>query len=95
MKWMTWENVGMDRMGCAWLIRRFIDPKAEFIFVTEGTSASQLPKGTEPFDIPGVKLSHHGGHCSFYAVLDAHKLRDDPVLRRIARILTRQTRYRR
>jgi len=87
MKWMTWENVGVDRIGCAWLIRRFVDPKAEFVFVAEGKTGAQLPKGAEPFDIPGVKLSHHGGHCSFHAILEEHKLKNDPVLRRIARII--------
>ena len=87
MKWTTWENVGVDRMGCAWLIRRFVDPKAEFLFVAEGKTGRQLPRGAEPFDIPGVKLSHHGGHCSFRAILDEHKLDGDPVLGRIARII--------
>ena len=87
MKWMTWENVGVDRMGCAWLIRRFIDPKAEFVFVAEGKARAQLPKDAEPFDIPGVKLSHHGGHCSFHAILEEHGLKNDPALRRIARII--------
>jgi hypothetical protein len=84
MKFVTWQNVGVDRMACAWAIRRFIDPKAEFLFVPEGQTA--LPKGAEPFDIPGVKLSHHGGHCSFYAVIREHKLKDS-VLRRIARMI--------
>jgi hypothetical protein len=83
-KWVTWQNVGIDRMGCAWLIRRFIDKNPEFIFIPEGSTA--LPKGAEPFDIPGVRLSHHGGHCSFHAFLREYKL-DDPVLRRIARII--------
>ena len=84
MKWVTWANVGVDRIGCAWLIRRSVDPKAEFAFIAEGSKA--IPKGSEPFDIPGVRLSHHGGHCSFYAVVREHKL-TDPVLRRIARIV--------
>ena len=84
MKWVTWENVGGDRMGCAWLIRRFIDPKAKFYFVPANTKT--LPKGAEPFDIPGVKLSHHRGHCSFHAFLREHKL-DDPILARIARMI--------
>jgi hypothetical protein len=84
MKWVTWENVGVDRIGCAWLIRRFIDAKAKFLFVPANTQV--LPKGAEPFDIPGVRLSHHGGHCSFHAILREYKL-DDPVLARIARII--------
>src|SRR5438105_13956081 len=84
MKWVTWQNVGVDRMACAWLIRRQIDPKAEFVFIPAGQS--ETPKGTTPFDIPGAKLSHHHGHCSFHTLLDEYRL-DDPVLRRIARIV--------
>lgn len=86
MKWVTWQNVGVDRMGCAWLIRKFVDADAKFLFAPEGTTAAALPKGAEPFDIPGVKLSHHGGHCSFQAVLHEYKLRD-PVLERVGRII--------
>lgn len=84
MKWVTWQNVGVDRMGCAWLIRKSIDPKAEFAFIPEGTK--EIPKGAEPFDIPGVRLSHHGGHCSFFAVVKEYKI-GDPILKRIARII--------
>lgn len=83
MKWVTWENVGVDRMGCAWLIRKHIDPKAEFSFIKQGEA---IPEGAEAFDIPGVKLSHHGGHCSFYSVLKEYKI-EDPILHRIARII--------
>jgi hypothetical protein len=84
MKWVTWANVGVDRMACAWLIRKLIDPKAEFVFVPEGQT--ELPKRAEPFDIPGVRLSHHRGHCSFYVFLKHYKLKD-PVLARMARIV--------
>ena len=84
MKWLTWKNVGVDRIGCAWLIRRSIDPKAHFAFIDSGTQ--ELPKGAEPFDIPGVRLSHHDGHCSFHALLREYRL-DDPILHRIAQII--------
>lgn len=84
MRWVTWENVGIDRIGCAWLIRRFIDPEAEFEFVPYGATA--LPVGPEPFDIPGVRLSHRRGHSTFHTILDAYNL-TDPILRRIARIV--------
>jgi len=83
MKWVTWENVGVDRIGCAWLIRKQIDPKARFVFIPKG---SAVPKGAEPFDIPGVHLSHHDGHCSFHTILRQYNL-TDPVLQRIARII--------
>lgn len=84
MKWATWQNVGVDRMACTWLIRRWIDPKAEFIFIPVGTKP--LPQNAEPFDIPGVKYSHHRGHCTFYTFLKKYKLKD-PVLEHIARIV--------
>jgi hypothetical protein len=84
VRWVTWENVGVDRIGCAWLIRRFVDPVAEFLFVPR--DQSPLPPDAEPFDIPGVRLSHHQGHGSFHAVLDAYDL-TDPILRRIARMI--------
>jgi hypothetical protein len=71
-------------MACAWLIRTRIDPDAQFLFISEGSA--DLPPDAEPFDIPGVRLSHHGGHCSVYAVVEAYALRD-PVLARIARIV--------
>jgi hypothetical protein len=83
MKWVTWENVGVDRIGCAWLIRRWVDPQAEFAFIPR---ASKLPEDAEPFDVPSVRYSHHGGHCSFHAIVQYHKL-DDPVLERIARMI--------
>lgn len=81
MKWVTWQNVGIDRMACAWLIRCSIDLRARFVFVPEGSLP--LPKGVEPFDIPGTRLSHRQGHCTFHTMLRRHKLKD-PVLRRIA-----------
>jgi hypothetical protein len=84
MQWVTWEGVGIDRMGCAWLIRQLIDSDARFVFIPEGTR--ELPVDAEPFDIPGARLSHHGGHCSFHAILAAYDLHD-PVLDRIARII--------
>lgn len=84
MQWVTWEGVGIDRMGCAWLIRRQIDANARFLFIPEGSG--DLPSDAEPFDIPGVRFSHHHGHCSFHALLAAYELHD-PVLERIARMI--------
>ena len=84
MKWVTWKNIGVDRMACAWLILRHIDPQAEFSFVPMGEKP--LPENGEPFDIPGERYSHHGGHCTFYAFLKEHKL-DDPILTRIAQMV--------
>ena len=84
MKWVTWQDVGVDRMGCAWLIKRFIDPAADFLFVAPG--ASTLPEGAEPFDIPGTRLSHRRGHSSFHTIVQAHGL-EDPLLDRLARMV--------
>src|SRR5438034_9480516 len=82
MKWVTWEQVGVDRMACAWLITKYLDPEAEFLFVPAGQKP--LQEAAEPFDIPGVRLSHHRGHCTFYTMLREYELRDR-VLQRIAR----------
>lgn len=84
MNWTTWENVGVDRIGCAWLIQRFIDPNAQFSFMPNGQTVS--PEGYEPFDIPGVRLTHRGGHCTFHTMLGEYQL-DDPILKRIASII--------
>lgn len=83
MRWVTWENVGVDRMGSAWLIRRFIDPESAFVFIPPGGA---VPRGAEPFDIPGVRFSHQRGHCTFHTLVKRHKLKD-PVLKRMARIV--------
>jgi hypothetical protein len=84
MKWVTWENVAVDRMACAWLIKKYIDSEAEFLFVPAGQKP--LPEEAEAFDIPGVRLSHRRGHCTFYTMLREFDLKD-PVLHRIARIV--------
>ncbi len=84
MKWVTWEQVGVDRMACAWLIKKYIDPEAEFLFVPAGQKP--LPEGAEPFDIPGVRFSHHRGHCTFHTMLREFNLAD-LTLQRIARVI--------
>jgi len=84
MKWVTWENIGVDRMACGWLIRRWVDPNAEFSFIPRAEKV--LPKNGEPFDIPGARYSHHGGHCTFYAIVRENKI-EDPILARIAQIV--------
>ena len=83
MKWVTWENVGVDRMGSAWLIKKYIDPDATFAFIPMN---QPIPEDAEPFDIPSVRLSHHQGHCTFHTLLGAYNLQDS-VLRRIARLI--------
>jgi hypothetical protein len=83
VRWATRRHCHIDRAACAWLIRRFLDPDAEFVFV-EGPD--EVPADATPFDIRGAELSHHGGDCSFETILRRHEL-DDPVLWDIARIV--------
>lgn len=84
MKWVTWENIGVDRMGSGWLIHHFIDSQAEFKFIAVGSKPSS-DEG-EPFDIPGVRLSHRGGHCTFHTIVTEYKLKD-PLLLQIASMI--------
>jgi hypothetical protein len=83
MKWATRANIHIDRAACAWLIRRDLDPDAEFVFLTDPT---QIPTDATPFDLRGVELSHHNGDCSFETILRRYEL-TDPVLWRIAEII--------
>lgn len=80
MRWATRAHVHIDRAACAWLIRRRIDPDAQFLFVSE---PADVPADATPFDMRGVDLSHHGGDCSFETILRRYDL-PDPVLWRIA-----------
>jgi len=73
----------VDRAACAWLIHRFTDPDAEFVFVDD---PEQVPADATPFDMRGVELSHHEGDCTFETMLRVFGL-DDPVLWDIARIV--------
>lgn len=84
MKWVTWQNIGIDRMACIWLIRRWIDPNAEFSFIPVGEKPAA--EAGEPFDIPGERFSHHGGHCTFHALLKKNRI-NDPILKQIAQIV--------
>jgi len=83
VRWATRAGCHVDRAACAWLIRRFIDAAAEFVFVDD---PDEVPDGVTPFDIRGADLSHHGGDCSFETMLHRYSL-DDPVLWDLARIV--------
>jgi len=75
MKWVTREHVHVDRVACPWLIKRFIDPKAEFKFIPwPGTELK--PEDGIPFDIPGVELGHHDNKCSFETIMEKYGLKD-------------------
>ena len=88
MKWITRENVHVDRVACPWLIRRFVDPNAEFLFVpADQVMAVAEREGATPFDVKGVELGHHGKECSFDAIVKKHGLTSDPALVLLARIV--------
>ena len=87
MKWVTRSHVHVDRAACPWLISRFVDSEAEFLFVPK----SQIQKTAEetgaiPFDAPGVELGHRDGKCSFETIIEHYGLTDRALLR-LARIV--------
>lgn len=87
MKWVTRDFVHVDRTACPWLIKKFIDAQAEFIFVpTEKIEEIAKAQGAIPFDAPGVKLGHRDGKCSFETIIEEYKL-EDPVLHELAKIV--------
>ncbi len=89
MEWVTRKNIKVDRVACPWLIQRFIDPQARFLFVTEGELLETAKSGPIPFDapnLPQVKLNHRGNRCSFEAIMEDFKL-DAPGLDRLALIV--------
>ena len=74
MKWITWSEVGVDRIACGWLIRRAIDKDAEFVFIQRGSDWKELDG--IPFDIPGANLSHRRGRCTFCTILKEYAIND-------------------
>ena len=87
MQWVTRARPKVDRIACPWLIRRFVDPEAEFLYVPaeEVMRVAEQTKAI-PFDVPGVELGHHGAECSFDAIIAKYDL-SDPALLRLARIV--------
>jgi hypothetical protein len=87
MKWITREKARVDRIACPWLISRFIDREAVFLFVPAGeVMAVAEREAATPYDVPGVELGHHGDRCSFDAFLEKYKL-TDPALAALALIV--------
>jgi hypothetical protein len=88
MKWITREGVKVDRVACPWLIKKFIDPEAEFLFVP-AEKVMEIAEGEQatPFDIPNVEFGHHGKQCSFEAILKTHKLTSNPALVLLGKIV--------
>ena len=84
MLWATRQGCHVDRTGCIWLIKRFIDPTPSFVFLKDPTEAPE--EEAELFDVAGARLSHHGEDCSFETFLKEYSLKD-PVLIEIAEII--------
>jgi hypothetical protein len=84
MRWATRAGVHVDRAACAWLIRRFIDPDAKFVFLG---NPAEAPADATPFDMRGAALGHHQGKCSFETALASYGLDTDPALEEIGRIV--------
>ena len=87
MKWVTRERPMVDRVACPWLIKRFVDPEAEFLYVpADQVMAVAEREGATPYDVPGVELGHHGEECSFDAIIRKYNL-TDPALAQLALIV--------
>ena len=87
MKWITRERPKIDRIACPWLIRRFVDRDAEFLYVPPQRVLAEAQRlGAIPYDVPGVELTHDGLQCSFDAILKKYALQD-PALQRLATIV--------
>ena len=86
MKWITREKVKVDRVACPWLIKKFIDPDAEFVFLPHDTDWASIQDGFV-YDVPGCDLGHHGEEVSFDAILKLHGLEEDPALALLAQIV--------
>ncbi len=87
MKWVTRERVKVDRVACPWLIEKFVDPDAEFLFVApDRVMETAEREGATPFDVPGAELGHRDGKCSFEAIVDKYRI-DDPAIRLLQEIV--------
>jgi hypothetical protein len=88
MKWITREHVKVDRVACPWLIRKFVDPQAEFVFAPADKVMEIASRtGAIPYDVSGVELGHHGKECSFDAIVKKYGLQGNPALMLLARIV--------
>ncbi|GHO84740.1 chromate resistance protein ChrB domain-containing protein [Dictyobacter formicarum] len=88
MKWITRERVKVDRVACPWLIKKFVDPDAEFLFVPpDQVMETAAQAGAIPYDVKGVELGHHGKECSFEAILKTYTLTNDLALVLLGKIV--------
>ena len=87
MKWVTRARPKVDRVACPWLIKRFVDRQAEFLYVpTDQVMEVAQREGATPYDVKGVEFGHHGKECSFDALVKKHGLDRDPALVLLAKI---------
>src|SRR6266480_7824232 len=88
MKWITRERVKVDRVACPWLIKKFVDQEAEFLFVpADQVLEIAKQEGAIPYDVKGVELGHHGQACSFEAILKKDGFTSDPALVLLGKIV--------
>ena len=89
MKWVTRERPKVDRIACPWLIKRFVDPDAEFLYApADQVMAVAQSEGATAYDVPNAELGHHGDECSFDAIIRKYDLaKNDPALARLALIV--------
>ena len=88
MKWITREHPRVDRVACPWLVQRFVDKDAEFLYVRADTVASEATRTrATPYDIKDVELGHHGPECSFDAFVHKYRLDEDPALAYMAQVI--------
>jgi len=88
MQWITREHPRVDRVACPWLIEKFVDPEAEFIYVPTDQVASEARKrGATPYDVKDAELGHHGAECSFDAFVRTYTLDTDPALAYMAKVI--------
>ena len=87
MRWITRQFAKVDRIACPWLIKKFIDPEAEFVFLPPDTDWQAISEGIV-FDVPGCELGHHGAECSFDAIMKKYQLAAPglPELAKIVRV---------
>ncbi len=88
MKWITRERVKVDRVACPWVIRKFVDPEAQFLFVpVDEVMTVAAKENAIAYDVKDVELGHHGKECAFDAIVKKHGLGDDPAMRLLAKIV--------
>ncbi len=88
MKWITRERVKVDRVACPWLIKKFVDKDAEFLFVPADKVSDEARRlNAIPYDVKDVELGHHGKECSFEAILKKYKLTNDRALMLLGKIV--------